>query len=263
MIHEGLEVVKIGGSVLFNPQGQLRENVASNLLDIVSQTSDKTILVIGCGEFMHQRTIAAKLTDVSAVDQTAEESLSSPRLQEAFARYQFTQQILEQIAQLSKEGRYRPINPAHSFVKASMGSKASSEIVWFDRQVFSPQADIPLTAGGIVCDRRIMFSAISSDTIAAYLASKLSATRLVVLTATRGVYPSAEDHQTLSVLNISDVDYYQINGGMHDKIRRIKNSIEGNIPTYIASGKDIDLARQILIARDPSNCTQLILSKKH
>lgn len=248
------EIIKIGGSILFDSRGKLKRQTAKPLLDLISQIKPRVILVIGCGEKMHRRTIAANLTDKPA---DKNRLLAGSRLKEAFSLYHDIQQNLADICELGGQNLFKPVHPAHIFVKRSRG-RENNEIVWFGRDLFLSQSDpeILVTSGGIVTDREILFSAISSDTIAAYLASELYASRLVMLTSTRGIYTSKQNSSMVSIIREEDLSKYEITGGMKDKLRRIKRTVRRNMEIFIASG-ELRLARELLIDKKTDNCTRV------
>lgn len=253
-----VEVIKIGGSVLFDSFGSPEKESIEPLFNILGEMAGRVILVIGCGESMHKKVIAANLTDKPETDELGNELLQERRIEEFFYFYREIGIILENLAQLDTVGRLKPIHPACAFIKGSRGNTNNHEIVWFNRSMFDAQTElIPLTSGGVVFDREILFSAISSDTIAAFLACQFHASRLVLLTDTKGIYPSPNRPTTIAEISITDMGVYIIEGGMRDKLRRIKPAVEMGIPTFIASGQ-VDLAREILVAENSRNCTRVI-----
>lgn len=254
-----LDIIKIGGSVLFDSYGRLNTGLAESLFAAFGEMAGRTMLVTGCGEDMHQRTVDANLTDKPLKDNLGRECLPERRIEEFFSLYQDVGMNLNSLAGLDVSGRLETIHPAHAFVKSSKGASANHEISWFNRSLFSNiQANsMSLTSGGIVLDREILFSAISSDTIAAFLACQFHASRLLLLTDTKGIYPSLENPVTVSEISIADSNVYVVEGGMKNKLRRIKPAVDMGIPTFITSGQ-LDFAREILLEENSSNCTKVI-----
>lgn len=249
------EVIKIGGSILFNSQGKLKKRAIKPLLSLISQMQSKVVLVIGCGENMHQRTLKANLTDKPMIGKNGNEIKMELRVKEAFSLYNDIKQNLIEICKLGGD-RFKWTHPAHLFVKKSQGRK-TSEINWFDKSPFIGAEGIIVTSGGIVTDRKILFSAISSDTVAGYLASKLNALRLIMLTSTKGVYTSSTSLKTISRIREIDLKDYNIVGGMEDKLRRIRQTRKNDTQVYIASGK-IRFAKELLIKNLTDNCTEVL-----
>lgn len=253
-----LDIIKIGGSVLFDSDGNLNRESTRVLFNAACEIVGRAMLVVGCGEKMHELVVAANLTDKPDIDELGEELLGEKRLEGFWRFYQEVGVTLENLVQSDVAGRLKSIHPVRAFIKGSKGSINSHEIVWFNRSIFDVQTGlIPLTSGGVVFDREILFSAISSDTIAAFLACQFHASRLVFLTDTRGIYPSPVYPATIAEVSIADSGIHSIEGGMKDKLRRIRPAVEMDIPTFIASGQ-IDLAREILIAENSRNCTRVI-----
>lgn len=212
----------------------------------------------GCGANMHQRTVDANLTDRPLKDNLGRECLPERRIKEFFSLYQDIAIVLNGLAAFGVNRRLKPMHPAHTFIKSSGGASENHEIVWFNKSSFNVQANsTPLTSGGVVLDREILFSAISSDTIAAFLACQFHASRLLLLTSTKGIYPSIENPDTVPEISIVDSNAYAVSGGMKDKLRRIKPAVEMGIPTFIASGQ-LDLAREILLEENCLNCTRVV-----
>ena len=250
------EIIKIGGSILFNQIGELITENVESLIEIIKQMQCRIILVIGCGEDMHRRTIEANLTDKPQFDSNGVEALMGRRTADFFALYKNVSDNLSRVSTLSNK-YLKPIHPATAFIKRSHGSSDSTEIVWFNRDVFNDKESTLLTSGGVILDRRILFSAISSDTIATFLAHQFQVSRLVFLTETRGIYFSMDDPRTIPLINVDDVGDYDITGGMKDKIRRIKSVGLEYTQIFIASGKP-ELAGELLLQHKTDNCTKVV-----
>lgn len=250
------EVIKIGGSILFSQTGELITENVESLIEIIKQMQCRIILVIGCGEDMHRRTIEANLTDKPQFDSNVVEALMGRRTVDFFALYRNVSDNLDRVVTLSNK-YLKPIHPATAFIKRSYGSSDNPEIVWFNRDAFNDRESMLLTSGGVVLDRRILFSAISSDTIAAFLAHQFQASRLVFLTETRGIYFSMDDPQTVPLIGVDDVSDYDIIGGMKDKLRRIKSVNLGHTQIFIASGEP-ELANELLLQHKIDNCTKVV-----
>lgn len=250
-----IEIIKIGGSVLFDHTGKFKREVASSVANLIGQMKSKVIVVIGCGENMHDRVIAANLTDKPQFSQVGIELKMDERTREFFALYNDVEKNLNMFAELNGNKRFKPVHPAHAFVKNSQGSNGN-EIVWFDEQIFEDKKLIPLTSGGVISDRRILFSAISSDTIAAFLATQFKASRLVFLTESQGIYQSLDNQTTIPVLSIGDINKYQIIGGMKDKLRRI-SSVNLDNTQVVISGIEAKFVQELLLMSKVDHATVL------
>ena len=115
-----------------------------------------------------------------------------------------------------------------------------------------------MTSGGIVLDKEIIFSAISSDTIAAYLAKTLEASKLILLTDVDGVYNRDSPGKLINNLSLTRVrwkDYQFIIGDMEAKIRRISSAVDAGIETYIANGNNLTDVINVIDERNSSQYT--------
>jgi len=228
-------IIKIGGSVIFNKKNNVRKKVLNQLFRTFSVNSNPKIIIIGCGKSLHSLTYKYNLTDVpqiknkKAVDQ-------NKRINGFFKLYSEIAKNLKEISKLFPAGAQPlPLHPAKLFIKGSMGNKNKHEIVWFNKKIFE-KIIYPITSGGIVFDKKIIFAAISSDTIASYLALKYKAKKLILISNVDGVLENLNQNKLIKKIVLKNSDKYQISNGMSDKLRRVKPTIFAKIPTLIVNG---------------------------
>jgi len=227
-------VVKIGGSVIYDKnKNRVRYELIYDLLHrIYHHHRGKKIIVFGCGDKFHKYVYNNDLTD-KPID--PEKNLPK-RIEAFFIIYKKIDHFLNLLNNCFRR-MYTPLHPAHLFIKNSIGS-SSHEIIWFNKSLFG-SVENPITSGGVVLDRKLLFSAISSDTIAAYLATVCTASKLILVSDVDGVYSSPHNGYLLHTVSISEIiknKKYHIEGGMYDKLRRISFAVCKKIPTYIING---------------------------
>lgn len=229
-------VIKIGGSIILNRKNCLRETLIKDLFKIFSISNTRKIIVVGCGDDLHRLTYYYNLTDKPEM-RDGEVLDMNKRIEGFFELYQSVERNLSAIVNLIPPRFQKPeaIHPAKLFIKGSKGSVKSHEIIWFNRKLFE-KSQYLLTNGGIVLDENILISAISSDTIAAYSATVCRADRMFLLSDVDGVYTDPTEGKLLKTVSLSEIQNYKINGGMKDKLRRIKLAINEKIPTFIING---------------------------
>ena len=246
-------VVKIGGSVIYNKNRVKHKLVYDLLRRIDYHHKGKKIIVFGCGNELHKYVYNNDLTD-KPID--PDKNLPK-RIGAFFSIYKKIDCLLENIN--NHFGKiYTPLHPAHLFIKNSVGG-SSHEIIWFNKSLFSSVKN-PITSGGVVLDRKLLFSAISSDTIAAYLATVSTASKLILVSDVDGVYSSAHDGYLLHTVSISEImenKKYCISGGMYDKLRRISFAVLKEIPTYIVNGYVPERIEKIIQGKQ-TICTRII-----
>lgn len=108
---------------------------------------------------------------------------------------------------------------------------------------------IPSTGGDIVCDLNRGFSVVSGDQIAAYLAVKLQASKLIFGVDVDGVYsanPKLDRHARImteltpreamdAVRHAGELDTPDVTGGMAGKIREAIPAASNGIPVYFVN----------------------------
>ena len=112
--------------------------------------------------------------------------------------------------------------------------------------------EVPIISGGIVPDRTLNYSAVSSDTIAAYLGEAYDSKRVILLTDVDGVY----DHDSKLIKEVKSSEYAKYKGGMGDKIRRVGFAAK-NRKVYIANGNNLENLGRI-IEKDEGTFTRVL-----
>lgn len=239
-----MNVVKIGGSVLFDSNGDFKEEVFSG---IYSRLSDDSIIVIGCGKKMHDLVINDQLTDDTRLDDVKD----IEKRRKAFS--EIRDELQERLLFIEKKFKIKSIFVEDLFVKSSKGDKSSHEICEFHRELINGKF---ITSGGLVADESIEHSAISSDTIAAFLAEEFNSERMILVSDVDGVLDI--DGKVIEELNVEDREKHGLKGGMLDKLRRIKNGLNSNIEIFVVNGYYPQRISNIL-SREKNICSKIKL----
>ncbi|MEM5785104.1 MAG: hypothetical protein QXO19_03100 [Candidatus Aenigmatarchaeota archaeon] len=237
-----MNVIKIGGSVLYE-----NENINVKLFNEIFNTvkNEYNIFVIGCGKKLHDLTIKYNLTDTS--------KNNNIKIKEKHA---------EEINNLLKKNLEKIDNkklvkylPNELFEKKSTGNKNHHEINKFHNEKIENYIKeyFILITGGIVKDLNLGYCAISSDTIAGYLANYYNAKNLLILTDTNGILKNNENVKEIFL----NEKYEFITGEMENKLRRLRNTITNNINIKIANGFDISNLEKILKAEKDAIYTEI------
>lgn len=242
-----MDVVKIGGSILFDRNGEINEAVVRNFLEYLKGRN--IVLVVGCGSYLHNWVLSRALTD--------DVNLNGDMVKDVSLGYMAISKVVNcRLTELSEElsMHYCPVYKL--FIKRSDGRKDRSGIVEFNAEHLT----VPMiTSGGIVPDILKGYAAIPSDTVAAYLAQYLVADRLIVFTDVDGVWDSMNTRILLRSLCVRNMDEIDLGGGMADKIRRIKNSlINKNCKVVIANGYKREVISEVMNGVY-DKCTQILL----
>lgn len=242
-----MDVVKIGGSILFDRNGEINEAVVRNFLEYLKGRN--IVLVVGCGSYLHNWVLSCALTD--------DVNLNGDMVKDVSLGYMAISKVVNcRLTELSEElsMHYCPVYKL--FIKRSDGRKDRSGIVEFNAEHLT----VPMiTSGGIVPDILKGYAAIPSDTVAAYLAQYLVADRLIVFTDVDGVWDSMNTRILLRSLCVRKMDEIDLGGGMPDKIRRIKNSlINKNCKVVIANGYKREVISEVMNGVY-DKCTQILL----
>lgn len=235
-----LDIIKIGGSLIYTKKGNIRKARLKKLFQIFRKNKRNQIIIVGCGKKQHDIVFKYNLTDKPKRKHGKiihfERRVLDFQIENEFA----TKKLLE----IANIGNFCGIRPADLFIKN--GKLDGWGIVHFNECLFK-SIKCPLTAGGVIPDEHFVVSAISSDTIAAYLAKYYSAKRLVLLTDVPGVYSNFKTKKILHKISYSDHDRRVIDGGMKDKLRRIQPAVLSNVPVLITSGIDFKTASKVIL----------------
>lgn len=251
-------VIKIGGSVILDKESHRKTRLIKELFKIFSISSARKIVVVGCGSNLHALTYRYNLTDKPEMRGTHIARMDR-RIEGFFKLYKLVEDSLLGMIKLlpSRIDKPEVLHPAWLFIKNSKGSIRTHEIVWFNRKLLE-KSRYPLTSGGIVLDKNILVSAISSDTIAAYLATTFGADRMFLLSDVDGVYADFPDGKLLKKIHLSAARNYKIKGEMGDKLRRIKPAIDGQIPTFVINGNYPQRVKEALIEGKTEICSEIL-----
>lgn len=251
-------VIKIGGSVVLDKRDRLKTKLVKELFKVFSISSTRKIIVVGCGSSLHSLTYHYNLIDKPEVKYKHVARMGM-RIRGFFELYKLVEDNLLSIVKSipSKSGRPDALPPAWLFIKNSKGSTKTHEVVWFNRKLLE-KSRYPLTSGGVVLDKNVLVSAISSDTIAAYLATTCGAKRMFLLTDVDGVYTEFPGGKLLEKVHLDAIKNYKIEGGMKDKLRRIKLAIDKKIPTFLINGNYPQRIKEALIKGETEICSEIL-----
>ncbi|MDE1855265.1 MAG: hypothetical protein KGH57_03040 [Candidatus Micrarchaeota archaeon] len=238
-----VKVVKIGGSLLYDENGVLDEAKLGKLFRSFSKQLGKNVIyVLGSGKMLHEVAESCKLN---------EEHDFRKRIQGFKLVNKFTEQRL---AGIERSTGIKPLPAMSLFVKKTLGNKKKHEILLFDDCI----EDLPaVILSGCVLDRTVLFSTISSDTVAAFIADKRRASELIIATNTNGVL--GKSGSTMRRVRLGEYDKLKfIKGGMKDKIRRARYAIEKGISTYIVNGESIINNLKVEMLLSKGECTRVV-----
>jgi isopentenyl phosphate kinase len=260
MNKNNIDIIKIGGSVLIEETGRIRTKICKEIFDILRQSSNPKIIIIGCGKKLHDLTIELNLTDKPKITKFGIEGMNE-RAANFFKLNSFIENNIKSVKKIAKDGVV-PILPAALFVKASTGSYDNNEIALFNNgpiDIALSGKSIPLTSGGIVLDQNVLVSAISSDTIATYLALEYNVRRLILLTDVEGIYENPNSDKCIKSISLKKMLNYRIDGGMRDKLRRIKPAVEKDIHVHILSGLQPECVAEFFIKQKTKKGTRVVI----
>ena len=233
-----LDVIKIGGSLIFGKEDEIKLDTTDNIFKSLGSHPKEKIVVTGCGESFHDLVLKYNLTDTPKTYNPEE------REKGAIEVGRVLQNKISEIEEIAKPYmRVSSFVPSNLFEKESHGRKDIHEIVKFKRDFLDETRNLgitPLISGGIAPDRVLGHSAMSSDTIAAYLGLAYDADRILLLTDVDGVYKSKKLLKKVRATN-----YANFENGMGDKLRRIRFAT-ANRKVYIANGNNVENLDKIL-----------------
>ena len=228
-----VNVIKFGGSLSYKNDDSLNEERLSRLFKAFSKSYGKDIIyVIGGGKKCHDIGAEYKVNDYLGVNYFGKNrNLELSRRLEGFFLLQ--NEMHARLKKLEKITGIKSVEISEVLVRETLGDNENHEIAWHNEEVLKVRP--LLTGSGAVLDRNILVCAISSDTVAAYIAMVLRADNLFIATDTNGVLD--ERKKTIPTFSVRDYNkFYYVNGEMRDKIRRVRHAVNVGIPTYIFNG---------------------------
>jgi len=242
-----LVIIKLGGSVITDKtakKGLFRKRVVERIAREIKTARDKQkfslILVHGAGSFAHP--IAKKYR--------LNEGYLSTESSKGFAETKIGVLELNLLVwqELEKASLKSCIVESGAVIKAN-----SAKIKKFDTEFIQSllaKDIIPLLSGDVVIDEKMGFSIISGDQIAAFLAKKFDAKKVVFVSDVDGVFdkdPARDkDAKTIPEINIGNYQNIigkmkvknpsDVTGEMRGKILSIKKNLRG-IKVLIINGQ--------------------------
>ena len=234
-----LVVVKIGGSVITDKSRpfSLNEEVIRRLGSEIAEAShDKSIILVhGGGSYAHP---VAKKYSVAEGFKSAEHLKGFIETSKAVRKL-----TLDVISKLTEGGLKAISLPAAALFITRSGKITSSNL----EPIFSAiRMDvIPVTSGDVVFDRDLGFTVLSGDSIAAYLAMRLRAKRLIYVIDVDGVIIEdrvtgetkvAEEYSRGMKLKSLTVNAEDVTGGIVNKLEEGFSALEAGVEVLIVNG---------------------------
>ncbi|MFW9927796.1 MAG: isopentenyl phosphate kinase [Candidatus Thorarchaeota archaeon] len=245
-----LWIIKLGGSIITNDQEFMspNEDVISNLLLILLEFSNKYhfIIVHGAGSFGHP---------LAKSYQLSKGFLSSKQYDGLILTHDSMLELNNIIVGIGSRLRL----PLVSFPPMTMVTTKKGRIISWDVspiQIALKLNFIPVIFGDVVFDEHQQFSILSGDQIVPFLATKLNATKILMLTDVEGVYTKNPKHdptaKLLKKLDLSDEDIMKkisaadvnssgktrVTGEMGKKLDELLPALKQGTETYVLSGLD-------------------------
>ena len=242
-----MDVIKIGGSILFNGQGNFNKGLFERLISSINNHISDFIIVIGCGEYLHKIVENFHSTN-------NETRILTPWNKRRDAYVEVSSIISDRLKFIEIAYRINTYRADQIFFKANPNDKSLYEIKSFSDSILN----LPfIISGGTIKDCNTIYSVVSSDTIAAYLSNKFKTRRLILFSDVDGIFKDKLNKEIFSVFTTSDFKKQEITGGMYHKIRRLNNTLTHNCEVIIANGLKDNIVDNVLTGHY-EQCTQLI-----
>ena len=236
----GITILKIGGSVITDKNVELsaRTQVIDRLADEIQRANTKNLIIIhGGGSFGHP----------TAQKNALKEGLKDPNQIHGFAE---THHFMTVLNGLFIDSLIMHNIPAVSVTPSSFVITENGRIKNFEDvlvKMLLKTGFTPVLYGDAVLDTRLVFTILSGDQLAATLAKRLDAARVIMGVDVDGLYDADPKNQKnakmLSHLTLKDLESLQSNlgksnscdvtGGMFGKIAELIPVIEQDIPVSI------------------------------
>ena len=254
MVNKELVILKIGGSVITDKNGELsaRTEVINRVAEEVQKAKlDNLIIVHGGGSFGHPM---AKKYGIK-------EGLKQESQKVGFAE---THHVMTVLNGLVMDALIWHTVPAVSITPSSCIVTKKGRIHLFEETILRSLLKmglVPVLYGDTILDYQLGFTVISGDQIVSYLARKFGASRIVMGVDVDGILdsdpkttknPKLYSHLTLKELerkknNIGSSNPSDITGGMLGKINEVTSAIEQGIPVSIINANKKNRVYKALI----------------
>ena len=247
-------ILKIGGSVITDKNGELAaktEAIDRLAEEIQKANTQRLVIVHGGGSFGHP--VAQKYG--------IKEGLRDDAQKIGFAE---THHVMTVLNGLVMDSLVWHSIPAVSVTPSSCIITENGRIKTFDDAALKRLLSmdfVPVLYGDAVLDEKLGFTVLSGDQLAAYLALKLNATRVVIGVDTDGLYDAdpktVENAKLYSRLTLSELEKVKSNlagsnavdvtGGMLGKINELIPVIARGIPVTIVNAAKPNRTYEALI----------------
>lgn len=222
-------IIKLGGSVITDKEkpGVVRREVIAELAEAIASSATPSVIVHGAGSLGHPEAKAYGIAEGVTRDNACGVSITH----EAVSRLN-----TEVVAALRHAGI-----EAVSFHPFSCALAENRRLVFCgEEQIKALLASgiVPVLHGDVVCDRVLGGCIVSGDQIVPYLAKKLGAEKVGIVTATGGVLSGGEIIPEITRENVSAVkfetsDNADVTGGMQGKVEELLALAESGTPSHI------------------------------
>lgn len=184
------QIVKLGGSVVTDDQGNVREDVLERLAREAATAGEDLVVVHGAGSMGHPLVVEHGLEDGIA-DGAAREALAT-------VHAQVRELNLAVLDALQEAGLPAVVTSPFGTLAGNDGRPGGWNLVPVHRML--GQGLVPVTHGDLVLDTTRGISVLSGDTIGAELARFLDADRVIFALDRDGVYSHPPDHEEAELL---------------------------------------------------------------
>ncbi|MBE6506556.1 MAG: isopentenyl phosphate kinase family protein [Methanocorpusculum parvum] len=226
-------IIKLGGSVITDKEkpGVVRREVIAELAEAIASSATPSVIVHGAGSLGHPEAKAYGIAE----GVTRDNACGVPITHEAVSRLN-----TEVVAALRHAGV-----EAVSFHPFSCALAENGRLVFCgEEQIHALLAlgIVPVLHGDVVCDRVRGACIVSGDQIVPFLAKKLGADKIGIVTATGGVLANGEiipeiTRESVSAVHFSTADAADVTGGMQGKVDELLSLAESGIPSHIIKPK--------------------------
>ena len=264
MQSKDLIILKLGGSIITNKYEKFsaRYDIIEKIAQEISKIRKPLILIHGAGSFGHP------LAKKYKIHEGFHSKSQLKGVVEIRIRMQELSKILTKV--LKKYGTCTMPIISSSCMIAENKRLVNVEIEPF--KIFLRLGLVPMCSGDIVADKKLGFTIISGDQIAAYLGRELKAKKVIFGCDVDGIFksdpkqnkkagliPKIEITELNKILNnyVSETDAPDVTGGMLGKLREVSDLVNSGIEVIIMNlNKPEDLIR--VIRGEDIRCTRLV-----
>lgn len=222
-------IIKLGGSVITdkaNP-GVIRSEVIRELAQAIASANTPSVIVHGAGSLGHPEAKAYGIAD----------GVSRKNARGVYVTHEAVSRLNTEVVAALRNAGVEAVS-FHPFLCAFADNRRL--VFCGEEQIKALLASgiVPVLHGDVVCDRTLGCCIVSGDQIVPYLAKKLSAEKVGIVTATGGVLADGEIIPEITRENVSTVtfetsDNADVTGGMQGKVEELLSLAESGTPSHI------------------------------